>query len=159
MEDDERVIVGEGGKSGLLFVERDRLRARMKNDGEEIDGDLTRVASVLVRACSPNLMVEVGVEGEERGSFGGIIFVGEMTVEGRFLRREIDGDFGRVVPATTSEDSLFFPFFDVLLVNKLLLDLPDFAEGAGLGARFPPPPVELPKGSAEVERERMFEID
>jgi hypothetical protein len=145
---------GEGRGSTLLFAERDKLRVRLKKDGEEIEGDFEGiVASVLVRVCLLSLTVEVGVEGEETGSF---VRGGETTAEDRFLRRE--GDFGGTSGGDDSCNSRDFPFFEVLLISRLLLDITDLADGAGLGARFPPPPT-APGGSVDEDREIIFEID
>lgn len=76
---------------------------------------------------------------------------GDLPVTGavtdlRFLRAPIDGDLG-----TSGSSSL--PFFDDLRNKRLLLDLTDFDDGAGLGARLPA------RGRAEVERESKFVID
>jgi hypothetical protein len=101
------------------------------------------------------LKVEVDVGEVASGNFGGGGGGDEMAADERFLRREKDGDFGIARVELTTSVSTFFPFFEPLRDKRLRLDLPDFVDGAGLGARFPPPPT----GRADVERERMFEID
>lgn len=158
-------MTGEEGVAEFAsfeFVERDRPRARLRRDGEEEIGGIGRFWSKLglgrVEGFKGDEVafedVEVGRFVEERFGVGGGSREGEMTAEDLFLRSESDGDFGRVDCAFPSSMSGFFAFFDPLLVKILRFDLPDLAEGAGLGARLLPA-----RGRAEVDLDSMFEID
>lgn len=140
---------------GFPFVERDKPRARPKKEGEVIDGDFVQFASELLPASRVRLTVETGVVGDATEGFEGTGRVEGSRAEERFLSKDNEGDFGRAGTLYSSGGSGRLPLFEPFLANRLRFN---FAEGAGLGARFPLPPPP-PSGRAEVERERRFEID
>lgn len=119
---------GEGGVSAR-GDEREKPRARVMN--ENADPDRGRGGG--------------GGEGGRDGIDGDLVVGGAVT-DRRFLSMPSDGDSG-----TSGSSSL--PFFDDLRNKRLLLDLTDLDDGAGLGARLPV------RGRADVERESKFVID